>query len=39
MRWDKLSPLLVKVDPTYRQVRHELEAFLKFVQTASDVAD
>jgi hypothetical protein len=39
MRWDKLSPLLAKVDPTYRQVTQELEAFLVFVQTAGDVAD
>src|SRR5712692_7175714 len=27
MRWDKLSPLLAKVDQIHRQVRKELESF------------
>lgn len=38
MRWDKLSPLLAKVDPTYRQVRQELETFLEFLQSGSKPA-
>jgi hypothetical protein len=33
MRWDKLSPLVAKVDETYGQVRQELEAFQRFLQS------
>jgi hypothetical protein len=33
MRWDKLSPLVAKVDRTYQQTRQELETFRTFVQT------
>lgn len=39
MRWEKLSPLLTKVDPTYRQVKQELEAFMGFLRTASRPAN
>ena len=31
MRWDKLSPLLAKVDQTYIQTRVELETFQTFL--------
>jgi hypothetical protein len=38
MRWDKLSPLVAKVDQTYLQTRQELEAFLAFLQSGSKPA-
>lgn len=38
MRWDRLSPLLAKVDPTYRQVRQELETFQAFLRSAGKPA-
>ena len=31
MRWDKLHPLVSKVDPTYTQTRTELETFQTFL--------
>lgn len=33
MRWDKLSPLVAKVDPTYLRTRQELETFQVFLQS------
>ena len=33
MRWDKLSPLVAKVDQTYVQTRQELETFRTFLQS------
>ncbi len=38
MRWDKLHPLVTKVDNTYEDARSELEAFADFVeqQTGKD---
>ena len=33
MRWDKLSPLVAKVDQTYSQVRQELESFQEFLHS------
>jgi hypothetical protein len=32
MRWDKLSPLVMKVDETYLQVSDELNSFAAFVE-------
>jgi hypothetical protein len=32
MRWEKLYPLVTKVDQTYDQARGEIEAFLRFVE-------
>jgi ribonuclease HepT-like protein len=32
MRWDKLYPLVAKVDSTYKHARSELEAFTAFVE-------
>lgn len=32
MRWEKLHPLLAKVDRTYQQARNELEAFATFIE-------
>ena len=33
MRWDKLSPLVAKVDQTYLQARQELESFCRFLRS------
>ena len=33
MRWNKLSPLLAKVDRTYRQVTRELASLNEFLQS------
>ena len=33
MRWDKLSPLVAKVDQSYVQTRQELETFQTFLQS------
>lgn len=38
MRWDKLGPLVGKVDQTYLQTRRELEAFTTFLQSHSKPA-
>ena len=38
MRWNKLSPLVAKVDQTYLQTRHELEAFQAFLQSRNKPA-
>jgi hypothetical protein len=35
MRWDKLYPLVMKVDWTYRQVNEELKIFQNFVASAN----
>jgi hypothetical protein len=32
MRWEKLAPLIAKVDHTYQQARLEIEAFLRFIE-------
>ena len=32
MRWEKLYPLVTKVDRTYDRERGEIEAFLRFVE-------
>lgn len=32
MRWEKLSPLVAKVDRTYNQARGEIEAFMSFIE-------
>ena len=33
MRWDKLAPLLARVDQVYREVKQEIEAFCAFLQS------
>lgn len=38
MRWDKLAPLVAKVDQTYLQTLQEMEAFLAFLQSGSKPA-
>jgi hypothetical protein len=35
MRWDKLAPLVAKVDQTYIQTRQELETFQTFLRSQS----
>jgi len=35
MRWEKLSPLIAKVDPTYALTRAEIEAFVRFVESGA----
>jgi len=35
MRWEKLVPLIAKVDHTYEQARREIEGFLDFVRSRS----
>ena len=32
MRWEKLSPLVAKVDPTYEQTSAEVEAFVRLIE-------
>jgi len=32
MRWEKLSPLMAKVGPTYDQIEAEIRAFVRLVQ-------
>ena len=32
MRWEKLAPLIAKVDQTYEQARVEIEAFVRFIE-------
>jgi len=34
MRWEKLAPLIAKVDQTHDQVRMEIEAFVSFIDGA-----
>ena len=34
MRWDRMYPLVVKVDQTYRQVNDEVKAFEDFIERA-----
>jgi hypothetical protein len=38
MRWDKLSPLVAKVDQTHSQVRKDFESFQEFLQSRSKPA-
>jgi hypothetical protein len=33
MRWEKLSPLIAKVDPTYELAKAEIEAFAHFIES------
>ena len=35
MRWDKLAPLLARVDQVYRQAKQEIEVFCVFLQSES----
>jgi hypothetical protein len=35
MRWEKLYPLVAKVDRTYDQTRGEIEAFARFVEESA----
>ena len=32
MRWEKLAPLIAKVDQTYDRARVEIEAFMRFIE-------
>jgi hypothetical protein len=32
MRWEKLRPLVAKIDGTYNQARSEIEAFKRFIE-------
>lgn len=34
MRWDRLYPLVIKVDQTYRQVNDEIKSFEEFIEGA-----
>ena len=36
MRWDKLAPLIARVDPVYRQAKREIEAFCGFLQSQGE---
>jgi hypothetical protein len=36
MRWDKLAPLVAKVDQTYIRTRQELETFQTFLRSQSE---
>jgi len=38
MRWNKLHPLVAKVDSTYEHARSELEAFATFIEQQSGKA-
>ena len=38
MRWDKLAPLVAKVDQTYLQTREQLETFQAFLRSRSKPA-
>jgi hypothetical protein len=35
MRWDKLAPLIAKVDQTYDWARAEIEAFERFIESGA----
>jgi len=35
MRWDKLYPLVMRVDATFSQVNEELKAFQNFVENVT----
>jgi hypothetical protein len=37
MRWEKLFPLIAKVDRTYNEARDEIGAFLLFIETESSL--
>jgi hypothetical protein len=32
MRWEKIAPLIAKVDQTYDLARVEIEAFVRFIE-------
>jgi hypothetical protein len=36
MQWDKISPLVIKVDRTHRKVRSEINSFVRWLQEQSD---
>lgn len=36
MRWEKLAPLVAKVDQTHRQAQAEIGAFVRFLEAAPD---
>lgn len=36
MRWNKLHPLVAKVESTYEQARREIEAFAAFVEQSTE---
>jgi hypothetical protein len=36
MRWDKLSPLIARVDPTYELVRAEIGVFVRFIESGAE---
>ena len=36
MRWEKLSPLVAKVDRTYDQTKIEIEAFVQFIEAGAE---
>ena len=36
MRWEKLSPLIAKVDPTYELAKGEIEAFVRFIESGAE---
>jgi hypothetical protein len=38
MRWNKLYPLVAKVDSTYRQVSDEMKAFARFLKDHADAS-
>jgi hypothetical protein len=35
MRWEKLFPLIAKVDRTYDDAKREIEAFVIFIEASS----
>lgn len=35
MRWEKLAPLIAKVDQTYDQARVEIETFVRFIESGA----
>ena len=38
MRWDKLSPLVAKVGPTYDQAQAEIATFVRFIEANAETA-
>ena len=38
MRWDKLAPLVAKVDGTYNLARTEIESFVRFIEDGCETA-
>jgi hypothetical protein len=33
MRWEKIAPLIAKVDQTYDQARVQIETFVRFIES------